>query len=151
MSPPSSKRGRPEVVQFRCRLHVSDFRLLQFFVFRHVHCLSFPFYVRSFRLARYVAYEYSWFPHSYPSYLSNTLCSVGITELAQCVYVKPSIGRVGGWGSFGVSGLSSRMGSLAEQCSEQLADVSFLDCKQLVNVGLFRLVSAVEIFTCSLC
>ena len=39
------------------------------------------------------------FPITGPSYLSNTLCSVGITELAQCVYVKPSIGRVGGWGS----------------------------------------------------
>ena len=39
------------------------------------------------------------FPITGPSYLSNTLCSVGITELAQCVYVKPGIGRVGGWGS----------------------------------------------------
>ena len=56
------------------------------------------------------------FPITGPSYLSNTLCSVGITELAQCVYVKLSIGRVGGWGlltwvsrPFWVSRLSLRL------------------------------------------
>ena len=78
---------------------------------------------------------------------------VGITELAQCVYVKPSIGRVGGWGSPSRWFLDSDVSAvfilqlIFWQCLQQLTVCNQQFCFGLLAVWLAISFSEISVYS----